>query len=415
LKIVHISNSDLGGAARACIRLHIGLLNEGVDSNLLLLYKTDYSIPKSYTFMPSEASMIEKFKTRAGRYLKKKKYQKYLKNRPEGLEIFTFPDTYYYIHKHALYKEADAINLHWTAGFLDYASFFRNNKKKVLWTLHDMNSFTGGCHYSGTCKKFQEDCSNCPQLQGTINPNYSSHIFNIKYKAITGQKNLEIVAPSKWLLQTSQSSKLFCSLPHHHIPYGLDSDIFQPRDRVYSRRLLSLPEDKKIVLFVADSLSNKRKGFQYLINALSQIDRDDIILCAIGESNRIAEQINNKLYELGKINDERLMSVAYSAADIFIIPSLEDNLPNTVLEALMCGTPVIGFSAGGIPDMIKHEVNGFLSDINLVSLRSLIDKYLTGNFEFDKNQIRGDSLQNYDLKIQANNYIKLYKKILNIP
>jgi glycosyltransferase involved in cell wall biosynthesis len=303
--------------------------------------------------------------------------------------------------------------LHWVAGFLDYSSFFQKNTKPVVWTLHDMNPFTGGEHYV-------EEYLGIDDLGHPINRKISKEEINlaqenisIKMKAISKIDNLTIVAPSEWLAEEARKSEVFKGKPVFCIPYGLDSEIFAPRDKNYSRALFNIPKDKTVILFVADSIDNHRKGFIFLQKAFQQIANSNIVLCAIGNKNSDLESIENIL-ELGPIYDERLMSIAYSAADVFILPSLMDNLPNTVLESLMCGTPVIGFSVGGMQDMIQDRANGFLTEeISVESLVKSINEFLKNTDCFNKIEIRENALKKYDQKVQSQRYIDLFTNILN--
>jgi glycosyltransferase involved in cell wall biosynthesis len=276
-----------------------------------------------------------------------------------------------------------------------------------------MNPFTGGEHY---LEEFLGiDASGYP-LQREFSKE-EKEIANInlvlKQKIIQNVSNLTIVAPSRWLYEEAQKSTVFNKLKVHCIPYGINSEIFQPRDKIYSRDILNIPKDKMVLLYVADSINNHRKGYAYLKKALDMIKRDDIVLCAVGSKNSDLELMNN-IKELGAISDERLMSIVYSAADVFIIPSLMDNLPNTVLEALMCGTPVIGFPIGGIPDMLQNGFNGLVtSEVNSLSLCETIEIFLKTKDSFNRDEIRNNALSKYSYHIQAKNYLKLYKSILN--
>lgn len=416
MKIVHINTYDWGGAANSCIRLHKGLSNIGVDSNIFLLYKTRKNIEKSFAFILPEIPS-----TRAGKVLRnleiflgKLNKISYLINRPQIFDIFTFPDSPYRITGHSLYKNADIINLHWTTRFLDYSSFFEENNKTIIWTLHDMYPFTGGCHYSGDCNGFQYDCKNCPQLKGTIRPDYASEMLKVKIKAFEKNKklNLTIVSPSKWLLEQSRLSRLFRLFPHYHIPYSIEEQIYCMKDKIHSKNLLNIPSEKKMILFVSADISNKRKGYSYLKKALSFLKqkKDDYIICIVGGKKK---QRGN-IYELGRINSEDLMGTVYSAADVFVIPSLEDNLPNTVLESLMCGTPVVGFPAGGIKDMVIHDVNGRLCEkIDSENLALEIEYVLNNENLFNRDHIAEEALKKYSLNVQGEKYFDLYKSLFH--
>jgi glycosyltransferase involved in cell wall biosynthesis len=367
MKILIVNTYDNGGAANACLRLHEGLLSEGIDSKVLLKRKQK-SLPKTFQFNGKlqKISKLKLLKEKGIAFLRvlgilnKKKSsdeQSFLKQRSSSLELFSFAHSNFDITTSPLYEEADLINLHWVAHLLDYESFFRKNTKPVVWTLHDMNPFTGGEHYLESF--FDMDSKGYPLAREfSVKEKYfQDNILSLKVEAIQKVSNINVVAPSKWLVKEAKKSLVFKNKELYHIPYGINSEIFQPRDKHYSRNILNLPNNKKIILFVADSINNNRKGYAYLKMALENMQNDNVILCAIGRKKSTLESEKN-IIELGPIYDERLMSIVYSAADVFVIPSLMDNLPNTVLESLMCGTPVIGFSIGGITDMIQHGTNG---------------------------------------------------------
>lgn len=424
MKVLLVNSYDIGGAANSCYRLHQGLMKEGVESNVLLAlrYKNwQNSIVCQKTKI--EPSKKIKIKAKLIRILKEFKLYKekktihendlFLRNRPKGLEMFSFPDTNYDITESELYKVSSIINLHWVANFLDYKSFFDKNTKPVVWTLHDMNPFTGGEHYTEEYIGIDNLGFPIKRKKSKQEISIEEKIIEIKTKAISKIDNLTIVVPSKWLAEEVRKSEVFRGKKVFHIPYGLDSEIYKPRDKKYSRELLNIPIDKKVILFVADSISNNRKGFIFLQKAFEKLANSNLVLCAIGNKDS-GDYVIDNLLELGLINDERLMSIAYSAADVFVISSLMDNLPNTVLESLMCGTPVIGFPIGGISDMIQDGKNGFITEaISVDSLVSTINKFLSNPACFNKSEIRENALLKYSQNIQAERYINLFNIILN--
>lgn len=424
MKILIVNTYDKGGAANACKRLHRGLLIEGMASKVLLKFKqNNWQNCFCFKQVPKNLSRAIKIENKVKRVLKEfklynpkqvqnSKEQEFLNKRLTGLEMFSFPNSGLDITLHDIYKEADIINLHWVANFLDYRSFFDKNTKPVVWTLHDMNPFTGGEHYLE--EYLGIDGSGFPIKRNLSEEEIRVANENIKIKkqVLLNISNLTIVAPSEWLVSAARKSEVFRDRPIYCIPYGLDSEIYKPRDKEYSRELLGIPKDKKVILFVADSIDNNRKGFVFLKRAFEQLAAPDLVLCAIGNKNSEFESIDT-IFELGPIYDERLMSIAYSAADVFVITSLMDNLPNTVLESLMCGTPVIGFPIGGIPDMIQDGENGYLTaDISVNSLVSTMNKFLENPSSFNKVEIRNNAVKIYDQKVQAQNYIDLFESIL---
>lgn len=413
MKIVHISTSDSGGAAISCIRLHIALLEAGIDSHLVTNSKKRKDIPNHHVFSKAaKISLLEKIKIRFGLSLPLyQKHQKYLANKIEGFEHFSFPESEFDLTDCELIKEADVINLHWVAGFLDYPEFFKNSKQTIVLTLHDMNAFTGGCHYSNGCEKYRNSCELCPQLAGTISTDSSRINLLIKQKS-TRNVNLTIVTPSKWLAECAKSSALLKNNSIHIIPYSLNLQIFKPIDKLQARLQLGLPADKKIILFVSSSLDNKRKGLDLLIRSLSLLkNTNEYILCSVGQ-NSFSENSMNHI-SLGEMKEEKQMALAYNAADVFVLPATEDNLPNVALESVACGVPVIAFNIGGLPDIVKHGFNGLLCpEINPLELAETINSFFGGAFVFDKMKIRQDAEERFNNTLQANTYISLYKKLL---
>lgn len=422
MKVLIVNTYDKGGAANACLRLHEGLLQEAIHSKVLLKLK-EKSLPKTNQFQQNQSSKskLQIIKEKGLLFLrvmgilnkpKQSQEQQFLRHREPGLELFSFPNSNFDITSSPLYQEADIINLHWVANFLDYESFFSKNTKPVVWTLHDMNPFTGGEHYQETFLGM--DASGNPNKRRISES--EKRIFkknlSVKVKAIQSTPNISVVAPSEWLCMEAQNSKVFNSKPVYCIPYGINSEIFKPRDKNFSRAILNIPKDKKVILFVADSITNHRKGYAYLNQALNFLQDDDVVLCAVGSKKTALESAKN-IIELGAIYDERLMSMVYSAADVFVIPSLMDNLPNTVLESLMCGTPVIGFPVGGITDMVQDGDNGLLTKtITSTALLDSIQMFLESMDTFNRERIRENALKKYDLKVQADAYIKLFNTIL---
>jgi glycosyltransferase involved in cell wall biosynthesis len=424
MKILLVNTYDNGGAANACIRLHQGLLNQGVASKLLLLHKTK-DIEKSFLFKKNpetnNRSRSYYFKRIQQKIAKKwnlpflkprlSKEEVFLKSRAAGLELFSSPYSKYDITNSPLYQEADIINLHWVAGFLDHESFFKKNKKPVIWTLHDMHPFTGGEHYVEMIHGIDDQGMPVKRNVLDIEKSYSKENLDYIINSLELFKSLSIVAPSKWLQSEASKSELFKTRKVHLIPYGLDVNTFKNRDKTFARELYSIPLHKKVIIFVADSIFNNRKGYVYLKRALEKLDREDIILCSIGKGKPVLET-DIEVRHLGSISDERIISLVYSLADVFVIPSLMDNLPNTVLESLLCGTPVIGFPIGGIPDMIKHGKNGLLTtEVSVDSLKEAIEYYLLNGVAYSKEEIRTLAVEKYDQSVQAKTYEKLFLEI----
>lgn len=424
MKILIVNTYDRGGAANACVRLHKGLLQQGVDCKLLVLHKTK-EIENSYQFTTSKqkvnqyAKLFKKVKNKISKkyknvFLEEKVSSEdlFLKQREKGLELYSFPNATYDITTSKLYQEADVINLHWVAGFLDFETFFKTNKKPVIWTLHDMNPFTGGEHFEETHLGITPDGFPVQRKISSQEEMVHSRVMNSKIKALQDVKNLNFVSLCNWMSQEIAKKNEFANYPLYQIPNGISSKIFRPLDVNFSRELFNIPLGKKVILFVADSVTNERKGFIYLQRALEKLNRRDVLLCSMGKGKPILDTALDALH-LGEIKDERVISAVYSMADVFVIPSLMDNLPNTVLESLLCGTPVIGFPIGGIPDMIDHGKNGLLTvEVSVDSLKESMESFLIHGVSSSREEIRIQAVKKYDQSLQARSYIKLFKETL---
>ena len=419
LKIQHLNTYDTyGGAARAAYRIHEGLLHLGYDSSMYVATRRCNN-PKIMTLTPPSGLMNTLIRL-LRRVMIKSSFILYQRNRPDGYEIFSDDRTHFGPLNLPLSPGPVIINLHWIARFIDYSFFFKRITEQipVVWTLHDMNAFTGGCHYDNGCENYKSKCGNCPQLGSIRASDLSYQIWRRKHAIFKKIKpgGLHIVATNKWMAEAAQNSGLLCDFPVTIIPYGIDTSVFSPKDRQIARKALEIPEDSRVVLFVADSATHRRKGFTLLAQALEGINNlNNFFLLSIGSGEPvIGDQITH--IHLGHIDSDRLLSLVYSAADLFVIPSLQDNFPNTVIESMACGTPVIGFDVGGIPDMIRHEITGLLvPQQDIKALRDCILKLLPDSIRLEKMaaDCRHLAEKEYSLEAQARRYIKLYQQIIN--
>lgn len=257
--------------------------------------------------------------------------------------------------------QPNVINLHWVCdGFLSVPAIGAM-KYPIVWTLHDMWAFTGGCHYAGTCKGYEEQCGRCPTLCSEKALDASRWVHARKRKAWQSL-NMTVVTPSQWLAEQARRSSLLQDRQIHVIPNGIDLNRFRPLDRSFSRQALGLPQDKKLVLFGAMSGST-RKGAHHLLAALEKAQLKGHAFEAVVFGNASQQDTLRHLqpHYLGRISDELTLPLVYSAADLFVCPSEQDNLPNTMVEAMACGTPCVAFDIGGMKDIVDHEVNGFLA------------------------------------------------------
>jgi glycosyltransferase involved in cell wall biosynthesis len=400
VKILHISTYLGGGAGVAARRLHEGLVSSGVQSNFLYLNSEVAAIIRK------KGTYITRLRRKL-KVLNKKlpiRFRINLENAGSQIydgayEIFTSPFSEYDITLHPSYQEADIIHLHWIANFLDYPSFFSKNKKPIVWTLHDMGPIQGGFHYN-------EDVA-INQHMAEVEEKY-----RLVKKLAVKESNINVVALSKWLLEESVKSDNLGSFPHHLIPNGLDTGIFKHYNKQFAREVFNLPENKIIVLFVSENLENRRKGFDLLISALNRFKSDNnIVFCAVG-NNKSRFESNNIIF-LDSIYDERLMAQLYAAADLFVIPSREDNLPNVMLEAMACGTPVVSSPVGGMLDVIVEGINGFIAkEVTSEALFETIERAVITIESIDREQIIQLLKSKYSIDQQVEKYKYLYSKLM---
>jgi glycosyltransferase involved in cell wall biosynthesis len=348
-----------------------------------------------------------------------REFQRYRGSRPPGVELFS-DDRTEYVTLPAQLPDCDVVNLHWITGFVDYASFFAAIPagRPSVWTLHDMNAFTGGCHYNIGCERFRESCGACPQLGSSDPSDLSSRIWNRKKAALSRVNGgrLSVVAPSRWLAAEAARSSILAGFPIQVIPYGLDvSATFVPRDKEPIRDALGIPRNARVVLFVAERTDSPRKGMTLLLDALRRASAavPDLFLLSLG-SRKPEASIPVPWLHLGALDNDRFLAMVYSAADIFAICSMQDNLPNTVLEAMACGLPVIGTDVGGIPDMVRTGVNGYTAPVSDTTafaeavIRVLGDPGLSAQMGDSSRKIAVDE---YPLELQARRYADLYRQL----
>jgi glycosyltransferase involved in cell wall biosynthesis len=345
--------------------------------------------------------------------------RRYERTAPASMAFFTHDQTPYDDDPWKQLPENDLLQLHWISLFVDYRAFFSwlPAGKHVVWTMHGMEGITGGCHYDYGCGKFSQECGACPQLGSRSEEDLTSQVWRRKqesYKHLTpGQ--LHIVTPSRWLQAEVKRSSLLSHFDCTVIPNGLDTKVFSPRERCFSRGVLGVPEDAKVVLFLADGVDDPRKGFKILGEALAGLEpSSNIFLLSLG-SGRPPEFQGFPHLHIRHLQNEGMLSVVYSAADVFAIPSLQDNLPNTILESLACGVPVVAFDAGGIPDAVRPEVTGLLAKAGDVrALRDAISRMLGDDLMRNRmcQECRSVAVQEYSVERQARQYENVYHALV---
>lgn len=349
MKILLISTNYGGGAAICARRQHKALLAKGFDSSLLVLDKVDspdeknvYSIQeliseKQGAFYFTILKFLNRLLNKLPTIFNKKAY-------------INGPSSLFRIDKLEIYKTSDIIHFHWVPKIISYKHVFSDKKRPFFWTQHDMNAFTGGNHYS-------TDFDYGP-YQKMLQRNIEK-----KKKYLKGV-NLTLIPTSVWLGKLAESSEVFKDFEVKVIPSCIDINLFKPGDKNQARKNLKLQSDgKKYILFVAENPDDKRKGMDLLLSALGKLKNKSKICVLVLGKKMEEKHVDFQIIQLGFISKSEDLVNCYNAADFFVIPSVEDNLPNTVIESLACGTPVIGFNIGGIPDMIENNKSGLLSEI----------------------------------------------------
>lgn len=420
MRIVQINTLDVqGGAARAAYRLHRGLLSIGANSTYFVREKRtrDDTVRK---FVPDPSPDAAAHRAHCKAELDDA-YDAYKATRSPDIEQFSHEsidgDENFFIQR----PRADVINLHWVAGFVDYRLFFTPERidVPVVWTLHDMNPFTGGCHFDQGCGRFQTHCGACPLLGSDEEDDLTSRIFDRKSAIFANwpAHRLHIVTPSSWLRDVSRSSALFGRYEASCIPNSIETDIFKPMDKARARAALGLPQDMPIVLFMSHQVGLARKGFNELVQALSLLPEcRNILLLAVGDKSDVQIDVPFRLAKVSYVGDDATVAALYSAADVTAVPSKQDNLPNTMLESMSCGTPVVGFAVGGIPDMVKEGETGFLARAgNVPALSAAFITALADRDRLKACGVRARALveQRHAPEVQAAAYLSLYERLIN--
>lgn len=417
MKVVHLSSSDLsGGASIACKRISDALRLMGIDSHLLVQKK----ISNDPTIITTTQGLLSKLKLNL-RILLDEGFIRLFTNQERGR--FSDPKIGLDISNHPLVNESDIINLHWiNGGFLSLNSLKKLGalNKPIVWTLHDMWAFTGGCHYSLECEKFWSECKNCPTLKNSGEKDLSNKIFY--QKKFFENMNITIVTCSKWLMHEAKKSALVGNLKVENIPNPLNTDVYKPADRKIAREKLGLNENRFYILFGAMNIVDVRKGFDKLLQSLKKLSeelpesKNEIEILIFGKANeKLLNNIPYKRHYFGNLKNEDDIVAVYNSADIFVAPSVQDNLPNTVLESLSCGTPVVAFDVGGFPDMIDHLKNGFLAKSgSSEDLAEGIRWYLTNKQDYtNQSTYARNKVEMYFNQTEiANKYINLYRSLI---
>ena len=410
MKVLLVNTSEqTGGAAIAASRLMEALNKNGVKAKMLVRDKrtdrvTVVSVPNR--LMPFLKFVWERAVIWLHNRLKMEKLW-LVDIANTGTDITRLPE----------FQEADVIHLHWVSqGFLSLNDLKKIlwSGKRVVWTMHDQWPYTGICHYSSPCDLYQTCCHNCPQLCYSKENDLARKVF-LKKKEIYQHSHFTLVGCSQWIAGLARKSALAKGQHVTSIPNAIPSDIFHPMDQTEARREFHLPQDKRLILFGSLKVTDERKGVHYLIDAYKLMQNKPGIVVVGKATEKVASmfasengEVEGGFYPLEYITDERRMATLYAAVDAYVTPSLQDNLPNTIAEAMSCGTPCVGFRVGGIPEMIDHRENGYVAQYcNAEDLARGIEYVMEHDLRKEAHQKAAHMFSETSV---AQHYIRLYEE-----
>ncbi|OCX50662.1 hypothetical protein BEL04_23110 [Mucilaginibacter sp. PPCGB 2223] len=366
MKVTLINTSDSGGGAPvACVRLLKALKSDKIDVAMLVQHKKT----NEQHITSAIHSWFGKQKAQVNLLRERLPFIFFYERDKSVRFAFSTGDTGSSIMDEQLVAGADILHLHWTNfGFLsiDNLKELARSGKPIVWTLHDMWSFTGGCHYAGTCDHFKKQCGDCYFLRNP-HPNDLSHsVWKEKLALFADRPNITFVTCSNWLAGEAKKSALLNGFRIEAIPNPIDTTVYAPKDKAAARKKRGIGTGVKLILFGAANIMDRRKGLPYLVEALnilkSKHPSDQVEIAIFGKNKHFdVNQLPFPVHQLGLISSQADLVEIYSMADITVSPSVEDNLPNIIMESMACGTPVAAFDTGGIPDLIDHLQNGYMA------------------------------------------------------
>jgi glycosyltransferase involved in cell wall biosynthesis len=408
VKILHVSISDGGGgAAMGAYRLHRGLRQAGVQSEMLVLRKVteDATVHRL-------SSLLKRW-GRAQRRLAARRHQRRLGDNPRvagsghwSLNLYNYP-----IASVINAFAADIVNLHWVGDNFLPISQLQKIRAPIVWTLRDMWAFSGGCHYAGDCINYQHACGNCPQLVNRAENDISAKASAAKRRAWS-KLPLTVVTISEWLAECARSSTLLADKRIEVIGNPIDPTSFKPLNRETARQAFNLPLDRKLILFGAiGGTSDGRKGFRYLAEALGKLNSDDPVELVVFGSAR-QETIDSHLpaHQAGRLHDEVSLSALYSACDVYVLPTVQEALGKTLMEALACGTPCVTFEGTGPNDIVAHQLDGYLARMKDSADLAAGIKWALAQ-AWSREALRRRIVQRFGVERISERYVNLYKSL----
>lgn len=417
MKILLVNtNATTGGAAIATLRLANSLRENGIDARMLVANR-DGGDPRVVETLPNGWRHKWHFLWERLRIFAMLRFRRQRLFDIDPAWVGTD------ITRLQCFREADVIHLNWVnQGFLSLKDLERimQSGKPVVWTMHDMWNFMGICHYERECGRYKQGCGWCPLLVERGENDLSRRRWEVKRRLYEGRRDIVFVGCSQWIAQAAKESPLLAGHRVESIVNPIDCQVYRPLGRGEVRRRLGLPQDKTLLLFCAFNVTSPLKGLSYLREALQIMSHQNPGLTArlglvlIGkESETEAQNFAVETYPMGLVNDVEKKVEVYNAANLFVIPSTQDNLPNTLVEAKACGLPVVGSRVGGIPQMIHEQKDGML--VNPADSQALAETltHLLTSADLDAmgRNSRQSALEEYSTSAVAERYIRIYKEV----
>jgi glycosyltransferase involved in cell wall biosynthesis len=418
MKVLLISKDAFAGGAAVAARRLMESLKGRVDIKMLV---QENGNPQSGIF-DSSPGLFKKIINRIRFILERLTFLPKEKNRSIRF-MFSPANTGEDLSGHRLVREADILHLHWVnGGFLSLRSLKKllDQDKPVVWTFHDMWAFTGGCHLALDCTEYMKSCGNCPYLRKPRTRDLSARLWKKKQKLFS-HRNLTIVTPSRWMKECAGSSSLLGHFDISAIPNPVDPEVFHPVERESACRELGLDPGKKYILFGAANVRNMIKGFSYFVEAAGMLHREleetgsvELILLGRTGGNE-AKMFPFRLHTISYTGAMDKVVRLFSIAHLYLISSIQENFPNTIIEAMLCGTPSVGFKTGGIPEMIEHKKDGYLAEHRSSGDLAAGMKWLLDHPDYDavSVQARQSALERFSMERSAGSYLRVYEKLMD--
>lgn len=410
MKILVINSSDIkGGAARAAYRLHEALLKSGIESHMLVDTKLsdDYRVTGQVSNIVKGISLLRRILERL--FVNTYKHHSVTYFSPNLMPFSGLVERINALNP-------DIVHLHWVNKAMLSISDIAKIKAPIIWSLHDMWAFTGGCHYDEGCGAYQGLCGECKVLGSTRKNDLSRKVLNKKRRAYAKHKNLTAVGLSQWLASCASNSTLFKNSKVVCLPNPIDTSVYSPLDKTVAREILRLPKGKRLVLFGAmGATSDPRKGYKELCEALFKLKPEGIELVVFGSSEpKVSEGFKFKANYLGELHDDVTLRALYSAVDVMVVPSMQEAFGQTASESMACGAPVVAFGTTGLLDIVDHKENGYLAKpFDTTDLATGIEWVLHApNYAELSANARDKVLNEFDSEVVVKRYIDLYRSVL---